>query len=65
MTVIIECISWLINVTVNNDAQWKPKIICEGGSYLTRHLANPYCTHYFKAKVLVIDYFYSKDTDRP
>jgi hypothetical protein len=24
--VIIECISWLINVTDNNDAQWKPEI---------------------------------------
>ena len=27
MTVIIECISWLINVTDNNDAWWKPEII--------------------------------------
>ena len=26
MTVIIECISWLINVTDNNDAGWKPEI---------------------------------------
>jgi len=26
MTVIIECISWLINVTDNNDARWKPEI---------------------------------------
>ena len=26
MTVIIECISWLINVTNNNDAQRKPEI---------------------------------------
>jgi len=26
MTVIIECISWLINVTDNNDARWKPGI---------------------------------------
>ena len=25
-TVIIECISWLINVTDNNDARWKPEI---------------------------------------
>jgi len=24
-TVIIECISWLINVTDNNDARWKPE----------------------------------------
>jgi superfamily I DNA and/or RNA helicase len=23
---IIECISWLIKVTDNNDAQWKPEI---------------------------------------
>ena len=23
---IIECISWLINVTDNNDARWKPEI---------------------------------------
>jgi len=27
MTVIIECISWLIKVTNNNDARWKPEII--------------------------------------
>ena len=26
MTVIIECISWLINVTDNNDSRWKPEI---------------------------------------
>jgi hypothetical protein len=26
MTVIIECISWLINVTDNNDARWQPEI---------------------------------------
>ena len=26
VTVIIECISWLINVTDNNDARWKPAI---------------------------------------
>jgi len=26
MTVIIECISWLINMTDNNDARWKPEI---------------------------------------
>ena len=26
MNVIIECISWLINETVYNDAQWKPEI---------------------------------------
>ena len=26
MTVITECISWLINVTDNNDARWKPEI---------------------------------------
>ena len=26
MTVIIECISWLIKVTNNNDARWKPEI---------------------------------------
>jgi hypothetical protein len=25
-TVIIECISWLINVDDNNYAQWKPEI---------------------------------------
>jgi hypothetical protein len=25
MTVIIECISWLINVTDNIDAWWKPE----------------------------------------
>jgi hypothetical protein len=25
-TAIIECISWLIKVTDNNDAQWKPEI---------------------------------------
>ena len=25
-SVIIECISWLINVTDNNDARWKPEI---------------------------------------
>ena len=25
MTVIIECISWLINVTDYNDARWKPE----------------------------------------
>jgi hypothetical protein len=25
-TVIIECISWLINVTDNNDAWWIPEI---------------------------------------
>jgi hypothetical protein len=25
-TVIIECISWLINVTDNSDARWKPEI---------------------------------------
>ena len=25
MTVIIECISWLINATGNDDARWKPK----------------------------------------
>ena len=24
-TVIIECISWLINVTGNSHAQWKPE----------------------------------------
>ena len=24
--VIIECISWLIKVTYNNDARWKPEI---------------------------------------
>jgi len=24
--VIIECISWLIKVTDNNDAWWKPEI---------------------------------------
>jgi len=27
MTVIIECISWLINVTDNNDIRWKLEII--------------------------------------
>jgi hypothetical protein len=27
MTVIIECIGWLINVTDNNDARWKLKLI--------------------------------------
>jgi hypothetical protein len=26
MTVIIECINWLIIVTDNNDAWWKPEI---------------------------------------
>jgi len=26
MTVIVECISWLINVTDNNDARSKPEI---------------------------------------
>jgi len=26
MAIIIECISWLINVTDNNDARWKPEI---------------------------------------
>jgi hypothetical protein len=26
VTVIIECIRWLINVTDNNDARWKPEI---------------------------------------
>jgi len=26
MTVVIECIGWLIKVTDNNDARWKPKI---------------------------------------
>ena len=26
MTVIIECISWLINVTDINDERWKPEI---------------------------------------
>jgi hypothetical protein len=26
MTVITECISWLINVTDNNDARWKTEI---------------------------------------
>ena len=26
MTVIIKCISWLINVTDINDAWWKPEI---------------------------------------
>ena len=26
MTVIIECISWLINVSDNNDVRWKPEI---------------------------------------
>ena len=26
MTAIIECISWLVNVTDNNDARWKPEI---------------------------------------
>jgi hypothetical protein len=25
MTVIIECISWLIKVTDSNDARWKPE----------------------------------------
>jgi hypothetical protein len=30
MTVIIECISWLIKVNDNNDAQWKPEIEIEG-----------------------------------
>ena len=25
-TVIIECISWLIKVTNNDDARWKPEI---------------------------------------
>ena len=27
-TVIIECISWLIKVTNNNGARWKPEINC-------------------------------------
>jgi hypothetical protein len=26
MIVIIQCISWLIKVTDNNDAQWEPEI---------------------------------------
>jgi len=26
-TVIIECISWLIKVTDNNDVRWKPEIL--------------------------------------
>ena len=26
MTVIIECISWLIKVTDINDARWKPEV---------------------------------------
>ena len=26
MAVIIQCISWLINVTDNNDARWKPEV---------------------------------------
>ena len=26
ITVIIECISWLINVTDNSDVRWKPEI---------------------------------------
>jgi hypothetical protein len=26
VTVSIECISWLIKLTNNNDAQWKPEI---------------------------------------
>jgi hypothetical protein len=26
MTVVIECISWLIKVIDNNDARWKPEI---------------------------------------
>ena len=29
-TVIIQCISWLIKVTDNNDAWWKPEIYFEG-----------------------------------
>jgi hypothetical protein len=27
-TATFECISWLINVTDNNDARWKPEINC-------------------------------------
>jgi hypothetical protein len=27
MAVIIECISWLIKVTDNNDVRWKPEIM--------------------------------------
>jgi hypothetical protein len=32
-TVIIECISWLIKVTDNNDVRWKPEndIACLSG----------------------------------
>jgi hypothetical protein len=29
-TVIFECIGWLINVTDNNDARWKPEINFSG-----------------------------------
>jgi len=28
MTLIIECIGWLINVTDNNDIRWKTEINC-------------------------------------
>ena len=39
MTVIIECISRLINVTYNNDARWKPEINCDG-SFCTTFVYN-------------------------
>ena len=38
MTVIIECISWLVNVTDNNDARWKPEIKCDIKFYLFIYL---------------------------
>ena len=37
MTVLIECISWLIKVTNNNDARWKPEITKELCSQILKY----------------------------
>jgi hypothetical protein len=35
-TVSIECVSWLIKVTNNDDARWKPEINCSYVIYYVR-----------------------------
>jgi len=44
-TVIIECISWLINVADNNDARWNPEIKGTQVQHANPGTDHPLCWH--------------------
>jgi hypothetical protein len=64
MTVIIERISWLTNVTDNNDARWKPEINRVGSLYyLLKHVI-PTSEHYSEVPLLLGLYRNYKSTNK-